>query len=190
MPDEGGFYIDVGCNKPIKKSNTFPFYLKRWKGITIDANAELIKEHKRIRKNDISICAAVSNTAKEVVFYKSSTNLVSTISEKFYTRNKYRWKYTQEEKLITRTLTSILDENLPQDTSIDFLSIDVEGVDLEVLQGMDFKKYRPKLIIIELHAFSIGDKEKYPVYQLLTNNDYYLHAFATMNVYFIDSKLS
>lgn len=185
----GGFYIDVGCNEPIIKSNTFRFYLERWKGITIDANAALIDKHKKIRKMDIPICAAVSDTVKEVVFYKSNTNAVSTISNEFYALNKDRWKYTQEEKLTTRTLTSILDENLPQDTEIDFMSVDVEGIDLEVLQGMNFEKYRPKLIIIELHGFSVDNKEKYPIYQLLTSNGYRLYAFATMNVYFIDSKL-
>ncbi len=187
--DEGGFYIDVGSNEPITMSNTFRFYLRRWRGITIDANAELIAKHKRIRKKDISICAAVSNTVKEVVFYKSNLNTVSTISDEYYKRNKNRWKYTQEEKLTTRTLTSILDENMPQDTEIDFMSIDVEGTDLEVLQGLNFEKYRPKLIITEIHGFSVDNKDNYPIYQLLTDNGYYLHAFATLNVYFVDAKL-
>jgi len=190
MPKEGGFYVDVGCNEPINKSNTFLFYLKRWKGINIDANQDLIHRHRKIRKYDISICAAVSNTEKEVTFYKSNTNTVSTISEEFYTDHKDRWAYIQKEQHTTKTLTSILDENLLPGTAIDLLSVDVEGIDLEVLQGMNFEKYRPKLVVVELHAFSINKKENDPIYQLLTDSGYYLHAYATMNAYFIDSKLS
>lgn len=187
IPDDNGFYIDVGCNEPIEKSNTFIFYLKGWKGITIDANEELIKKHRRIRKLDTPICAAVSNTSKSVTFYKSKANAASTIDEDYYTENRERWYYDEQQTLHTKTLTEILDTNLQNGTTIDLLTVDVEGVDLQVLQGLDFNKYRPKIIIVEAHDFSIADKENHPVYKHLSINNYQLHAFATMNLYFIDS---
>lgn len=186
---EGGFYIDVGCNEPIGKSNIFFLYLKGWKGITIDANEELIKQHKKIRKKDKSICAAVSNTFKEVTFYKTGgSGAVSTISEEFYNANKARYNYSETQTVHTQTLTSILDKNTSPDVSIDLLSVDVEGIDLEVLQGLNFEKYRPGLIVVETHGFEIDNKEQHPVYQLLKRNNYRLLNFATMNAYFIDDK--
>ena len=187
---EDGVYIDVGCNEPIKKSNTFLFYLKRWKGITIDANEDLIKKHKKIRKRDKAILAAVSNTVKEVTFYKSEQNSVSTISENFYNENKSKWDYSETQILHTKTLTSILNENLEKGTVIDLLTIDVEGIDLEVLEGINFKLYRPKMIVVEAHGFSFDNIEQNSIYQLLVANNYTLHGFAIMNAYFKDAELS
>ena len=186
---DGGFYIDVGCNEPIKGSNTFIFYLKGWKGITIDANSSLIRKYKKIRKLDTAICAAVSNKAEEVIFYKSDVHAVSTINQKYVHINKDRWRYT-EAPIHTRTLTSILDEHLPQGSAIDLLTIDVEGIDLEVLQGLSFENYRPGVIVVEDHNFAVETIESNPIYQLLTSHNYKLHGFATMNVYFVDRQQS
>jgi FkbM family methyltransferase len=185
---EGGTYVDVGCNDPIGKSNTFLLYLKGWKGITIDANEELIRKHRKIRKKDKAIFAAVSNTVKEVTFYKSDENAVSTISEDFYNENKSRWAYSKTQTLQTRTVTSILNENLEEGATIDLLTVDVEGIDLEVLEGIDFKIYRPKLIVIEIHGFLFENKEQNSIYRLLLANNYKLHGFVTMNAYFIDAE--
>lgn len=77
-----GFYVDVGCNLPIRFSNTFELYLSGWHGICIDANLEIIEEFKRVRKYDIAICAAVSDIEREVTFYRSTTPDVSTIDER------------------------------------------------------------------------------------------------------------
>jgi FkbM family methyltransferase len=181
-----GFYIDVGCNQPIEKSNTFLFYLMGWKGITIDANDKLINAHKKIRKLDTPVCAAVSNRAQEVTFYKSDSDAISTIAENVYNANKNYFTYSECQTLYTKTLTSVLDANVPSGTAIDLLSVDVEGIDLAVLQGLDFKKYRPKLIIIEAHDFSTEGMQQHAIYQLLIQNNYRFYGFIVMNAYFVD----
>lgn len=186
MKKVNGFYIDVGCNDPVKLSNTFLFYLKGWRGITIDANEVLINKHKKIRKYDKAICAAISNEAKQVTFYKSTTSAVSTISEDFYNQHKGVWNYIETQTVKTTTLTSLLDEYLEEGTKIDLLTVDVEGVDFEVLQGLDFKKYRPHVIIIEIHGVPIAAIESSSVHQLLTKNFYRLHGFVIWNAYYID----
>lgn len=185
-----GTYVDVGCNEPVRFSNTFNLYLRGWRGINIDANSELINECKKIRKKDISICAAVSDTEREVTFHKAKTSAVSTIDEDRLKEWEKLWTFADEdkEKVITKTLTSILDKNLPADTQIDLLTIDVEGHDFNVLKSLDLTRYRPKVIIIEIH--SIDKILETDIYRYLSANNYSLKYYAVLNAYFVDNNLN
>jgi hypothetical protein len=83
-------------------------------------------------------------------------------------------------------LTSILDEHWTDSHSIDLLTIDVEGHDFRVLKSLDIAKYRPKIIVIEMHDFAgIRDSE---IYRYLAANGYVLKFFAVMNTYFVDAR--
>ena len=76
-----------------------------------------------------------------------------------------------------KTLTSILDKTKYKRKEIDFLNIDTEGNDLDVLRGLDFKKYKPKLICVELiDHFKPNQKKikKHGIYEFLTNKKYQL----------------
>lgn len=183
-----GVYVDIGCNEPVRFSNTFNYYLQGWRGILVDANKELIKKCARIRKQDTVICAAVSDTVKEVTFHKSTESAVSTIDEERLKEWEKLWKFEKadQETVITRTLTGILDENLKGGQQVDLLSVDVEGHDFEVLKGLDFNKYRPKVIIIECHTIvNIGESR---IYNLLSTEGYELKGFAVLNAYYVDTK--
>src|SRR5580658_4236807 len=65
-----GYYVDIGCNNPIQKSNTFNLYLKGWRGICVDGNEVLIRRFRKIRKRDICLHAIVSDECRELVFYQ------------------------------------------------------------------------------------------------------------------------
>jgi FkbM family methyltransferase len=183
LPQQRGYYVDIGANDPIKYSNTFQLYLRGWNGITVDANDELIRRHRRVRKNDISVCAAVSDGEHTVLFHRSVSDLVSTIDSATFDEWKTKWTFHPEQQMevVTRTLTSILEETCRVD-SIDLLCIDVEGHELQVLQGLDFEKYRPRVIVIEVHdLITISEN---PSYKLLISQGYTMIAYATMNAYF------
>ena len=183
-----GIYVDVGCNEPVVFSNTFNFYLQGWTGINIDANSSLIEKCKRIRKKDISICAAVSDSEREVVFHKAKIPSVSTIDENRLKDWKKLWEFDEadQEKVTTQTLTSILDKSLPPETLIDLLTIDVEGHDFEVLKGLDIERYRPGVIIIELH--SLDKALDSSIYKYLSEKNYSCSGYAVLNAYFTDNK--
>jgi FkbM family methyltransferase len=184
-----GTYIDVGCNAPVRYSNTFELYTRGWRGINIDANVDLINRCKHVRKQDISLQAAISDGEREVTFHKSKDDAVSTIDEERLVEWKKNWEFSDEdqETVVTKTLTSVLDANLPSGTNIDLLTIDVEGHDLQVLKGLDLAKYRPKVIIIEIHALDkVQDND---IYKYLTANGYTLKAFAILSAYFVDGKI-
>ena len=186
------FYIDVGCNDPIKRSNTFWMYLNGGKGICIDANNELINKFKKFRKRDISICAAVSNIEKEVPFYLSNKSEISTIDKNTILNWNLSEKEVKEVMMKTVTLNSILEKYLKRGCHIDVLSIDVEGHDFAVLKSIDLSVYRPAVIIMELHDFqldqlNIGSDE---TVKFLAENNYQLKYYATMNAYFVDCKIN
>jgi len=184
--DGPGRYVDVGCNAPVKYSNTFLLYLIGWRGINIDANAELVAECKRVRRQDICVRAAVSDSEREVVFHKAKDDAVSTIDETRLVEWKKHFEFSDEdqETLVTRTLTSILDEQWTKGDAIDLLSIDVEGHDFQVLRSLDLSRYRPKIVVIEMH--SIAKIEENEIYKYLILNGYIFKHFAVLNAYFVD----
>ncbi|GAB3195613.1 FkbM family methyltransferase [Pontibacter aydingkolensis] len=183
-----GVYVDVGCNHPILYSNSFKFYLLNWRGITIDLNKKLVSLHKIERKDDIQVVSAVSDVVREVAVYEFESDLVNSIDEDFYNHNKefFKTKNTSN-KVVTKTLTQILDETSVE--KVDLLLIDVEGHDLNVLKSLDLDKYRPKLIVVEVHDFDLGSSSQHPLVNYLTNKHYKMIGYLIANGYFIDERL-
>ena len=150
-----GFYVDVGAYHPQMYSNTYHFYLQGWKGINIDAMPGSMKIFNKIRKNDINLEIPISDTKETLTYYTfNHTNLNGFSKELAVERDGWKvgdWevKLISETKLQTLTLSEILDKYLPPNQTIDFLSVDVEGLDYEVLRSNDWKKYRPKIVLVE-----------------------------------------
>jgi FkbM family methyltransferase len=184
-----GFYIDVGCNDPLKYSSTFVFYLKGWSGIAIDANEAIVDRFQKTRQQDVCIAAAVSDSERDVIFHRSESDTVSTIDEEVLEQWQDNWKFRPEDQVAvrTQTLTSILQKALPDQTmDIDFMTIDVEGHEFQVLSGLDFSRYRPKLISVEIHDLRTIFLNR--IYLLLVEKGYSLVGYVTMNAYFLDDS--
>lgn len=186
-----GTFVDVGCNRPIDGNNTFNLYIRGWNGLNIDGNQNLINEYKYTRPMDTSICALVSNKEVEVPFYISKTDKVSTINKEVLEKFKKQWEYSENDIIYkkTKTLTQILDENNYTNRTIDLLSIDIEGHDYEALLGLDFNKYRPRVICIEIHDFAYSNLQKNEIVKYLSDNNYKLNNFAILNGFFVDNNL-
>lgn len=184
-----GFYVEVGSNDPTRYSNTFAFYCNGWRGVAIDANADLIARHRQVRKRDIAVCAAISDVEEEVVFVEYDMHQLSAISQQTTTvpaLSGHRIK--SETRRQTVTLTSVLLDTVPAGVAIDFLSIDVEGHDFNVLQSLDFGQFRPKVVVIEMHDFQLETYYANPIYQHLTDRGYEFAGYAIWNGYFVDKN--
>lgn len=190
VPSNHIFYLDVGCNDPIRDSNTFLFYLHGGSGICIDGNGKLIEQFKKVRPNDISLSELVSDVVEEVTFYLSNESRVSTISEETMISGSDRWSYNENEKRKTKTLNEILQKHLPSNQEIHLLSIDVEGFDFKVLKSINLKKYQPRVIVIEIHEFELDYRflQKNEIVTYLADYGYKLKYFAAMNAYFVSTK--
>lgn len=178
-----GFYIDVGAYHPKNYSNTYKFYLNGWTGINIDANDEIINVFDKRRPKDINICAGVALQEEEKIFYKFKEDLsMSSFSESFTNNalSKSNLTLSEKRKIKTRTLKNILDQCEIPKAKIDFMSIDVEGLDLEVLKSNDWQKYRPKAVIIELDT-SLENVAKNEAYKYLVDLNYAPVAFTYLS---------
>jgi FkbM family methyltransferase len=147
-----GFYVDVGAYHPKKFSNTYYFYKRGWTGINIDPTPGVIELFRKARPRDINLPYAVANSARELKLYiNDSERGVNTLSPDFAALQSERWgrRYSSETVVRTRTLAEILDAHKPDDRPIQFLSVDVEGLDLEVLESNDWEKYVPSVILCE-----------------------------------------
>ena len=150
---DNGFYLDIGCYHPIKYSNTALLHNRGWQGINIDMNQTSIDLFKILRKKDKNICAAISSSNKEVTqFIDHLYSPVNTIDKNFsqIISKRFKIKPFSERKIYTNTLNEILKKYEIQITKIDFLNIDVEGHDYEVLKGINFLNVKPKIICIEI----------------------------------------
>lgn len=179
-----GFYIEVGASHPLRFSNSFFLYLRGWKGILIDANKDLVDKASQIRVNDLCVHTAVSDYNGEVTFHIFDEYLVSTMDEDQKAEWQKKWNIVESKTVPCATLDSILEDKINITTQIDFLSIDTEGNDLNVLKGLNLNKYRPKLIVIEIHNFNIENIEENDIYVYLKNNSYKLIGYIIMNAYF------
>lgn len=144
-----GFYVDVGANDPVRFSNTNRFYSKGWTGINIEPDPECFKRIADKRKRDINLNLGVGDTNAKLTFYKFSPHTLSTFSKADVAKYiKWGFKLLDKIKVPVRRLSDILDEYAPN-KKVDFLSIDTEGYDLEVLKSNNWKKFRPKVVCIE-----------------------------------------
>ncbi len=139
-----GFYVDVGCHHPTRLNNCHLLYKNGWSGINIDISKLSINLFNLVRKRDININKAVSLKQKKVRFYYDK--LIS-----FYISLNKRKELDRFREISSDTLSNIISKTKYKDKKIDFLSIDTEGKDFEVLRSLNFRKYDPKYICIEIY---------------------------------------
>ena len=151
-----GFYVDVGAHHPQRFSNTYYFYLKGWKGINIDAMPGSMKIFDDLRPRDINLEIPISDKSEILTYYEFDEPALNSFSlplsqERITTTN---YKIVAEIQLKTETLAEVLDKYLPPQQTIDFLSVDVEGLDYQVITSNNWDKYKPKVILVEDLEFS------------------------------------
>lgn len=179
-----GFYVDVGCNRPIAYSNTWLLYKSGWRGVVIDANPDVIAMFSEVRPRDLSETAVVSDRQREVDFFTSRvSDLISGIGEK----TDGFWQRTDDNSQVSRrhtiTLQSILERNqVPRD--FDLLSVDVEGEDLGVLRSLDLVQFRPRLIVVEIHGFDLAAPARSDLYRHLAAQQYELIGYSRPSAFF------
>ena len=164
-----GFYIDVGCYHPLDGNNTNLLHKKGWNGINLDINFYSIELFNFLRKKDVNIHSGISKKKDELtMYYRKEINMLNTLDEKIakiHFRNGFKKKNVQ-----VNTLNFFISRYFKKLKKIDFLNIDVEGVELNVLKSLNFKQYKPQLICVEIH----NSKNMYDTnYDYLKSNDIY-----------------
>ena len=187
-----GNAIEVGASHGISASNTKHFEDKGWTCMCIEPNPELYAQLRKNRPHAVKYAVGSENRDNVpfaiVTLEGGDTTAISSleIDQKLFKQHKV--KEVKEVKVNLRTLDFILEEfKLFEGKQLDFVSIDTEGTELEVLKGFDLNKWRPKLLVIEDNY----DTEKLDEYlekfsyvkdQRVGVNNFYVYQYNNTNV--------
>jgi len=182
---KNGFYIDIGANNPFIQSNTYHFYKKGWRGLNIDALPNSMIAFRKHRRKDINLECAISDKEEILDYYMFSSSFYNSFSTEEIENKKKVSELIEIRKIKTKKLSDILATyNIG---NIDFMSIDVEGFDLNVLKSNDWIKYRPKILISEYYAQDLTNLRSNQVYIFLHQHRYEYFCNTPTNIFYIDS---
>ncbi len=180
-----GFYVDVGAADPVQHSVTKWFYDLGWSGINIEPRAVFFEALQRERPGDVNLnCGAGAVSGEAPFFEMSVTPEWSSFDDVARTEAVARGEPIVERTLPILTLNDII-ERYGEGRTIDFLKIDVEGWEGEVLRGLDLLRHPPTVIVVE--ATHQGTTEpSYAAWEdILTNADYRRVYFDGLNNFYV-----
>lgn len=181
-----GFYVDVGAFDPYIKSVTCHFYQRGWRGINIDLCQTNISRFNDQRPSDTNICMAIGNKQGFEDFYIQPGTTRSTKLKELGEAYEKRGVELEKVKREVDTLQNVLASH--QIKEVDFLSIDVEGAEKDVLEGMDFSQVRPKVILAEATFPETATPNWDDWESILLSNDYRFFYFDGLNRFYYDAK--
>ena len=170
-----GRYVDIGSGHPVRGSNTYSLYRQGWSGLLVDPLRTNIELSRKIRKRDTCVEAlCTSSDQPAVTFWEYTTyeystaspNQVAELARRGHTAyDSYDLRSYSLENLVTAH--GMLDARM--------LCIDVEGMELEVLRGNNWKDFRPGIILVE--EWESPPSRSTPIRQFLYDHDYDFVAF-------------
>lgn len=168
-----GFYVDVGAHHPLRFSNTYLFYRRGWCGLNIDAEPGSMRLFQKYRGRDINVECGVAARLGKLPYYRFNEPALNTFDEaEANLKNRSPYRLVERVDVAVRRLDDLLEEYLPAGQVIDFLTIDVEGKDREVLESNDWEKFRPRFILAETLRTDMLNLANCPVVQLLAGKGY------------------
>jgi FkbM family methyltransferase len=179
-----GFYIDVGANDPDIDSVTKAFYERGWRGINVEPVPQWFERLEKARPRDLNLQLALGAEPGEITLYEIPDTGLSTAEKKFAERHEAERGYQSRKlsvKMNTLSRVCVTFHLAP----IHFLKIDVEGAEKAVLQGTDFGKIRPWIILVEA-TLPNTQEESYSDWEpLLLNAGYEYAYFDGLNRYYV-----
>ena len=180
---ESGFYIDVGSYDPTEDSVTRAFYDRGWRGINIEPVRAYHDKFVAERTRDINLNVAATARAGLVRFNTVvGTGLSSTLDE-VAARATADGRTVESTDVAALTLTSICEGADVQD--IHFLKIDVEGGEHAVLEGADFSRFRPWVVVVEATVPLSSERNDHLWRDLLLDAGYRECLFDGLNLFFV-----
>jgi FkbM family methyltransferase len=187
-------YLDVGAFDPVVHSNTYLFYLAGGHGVLVEPNPAKVDRLRGVRTRDVTLnigvgLSAGSSAADYYVIGGPSQGLFNTFSKKdaeLVQRNSNGLHHIdQVMKLPLENINGIMRQHLGG--APNFLSIDTEGLDLDILKTLDFERYRPDVICVE--TLQVGsDHVDVEILRFLEGKGYSARGATFVNTIFVDDR--
>jgi len=179
-----GTYIDIGAGHPIADNVSFWFYERGWQGIVVEPQPELAALYARLRPRDVMVCGLIGRECGEIDFHLvERLHGFSTTVERHAQQAKAFGVDYRTVRMAVTTLARLCDDH--HVGSIDFLKIDVEGAEADVLFGGDWQRFRPKVIVVEAVSPGSGEPAWGEWEPFLLAQGYRFALFDTLNRFYV-----
>lgn len=176
-----GFYVDVGAYHPYRFSHTLLLHRMGWSGINIDVGPEIIESFRAARPGDVSVCAAISDGAKRVRYYRFPSGTTNQLfpEDSEPVRSVLGETPIGSDPIVTQTLTEVLTQHAGG-RDFDLLRVGCSGNGLNILRGLDWDRWHPMVLSIE----SSNPAERRQVVEFLRTKGYLLASLAIFSLIF------
>tara|TARA_Y100000816_G_C26030928_1_gene539688 strand:+ start:300 stop:1040 length:741 start_codon:yes stop_codon:yes gene_type:complete len=187
-----GKYLDLGCFHPVRDNNTYQLYRKGWRGINVDMNSLSIDLFNYFRPKDINLNIGIAKKkGKKTLYFSGDFSPLNTIDENhldFLNKNfNLKEKKIKLRKIQTQNINNVLKKY--KLNKIDFLTIDLEGYEYEILNILNFNKYKINLICIEILSHNLKSKKnRDKILQILKKNNFKLVYKTGVNCFYKNTK--
>ncbi len=186
--DKEKTYLDIGANDPVICNNTYLLYKKGWRGVLVEPDVAMcvIAKSKRASDTILNMGIGLLNES-EATFYTfpGRLNTWSTFSQQEVVIRETASGIKAKKIFVPlKTINNIIEQNFANCPN--FISIDVEGLDLDILKSFDFNRFRPDVFCVETISFSINNEgEKMDeIGEFLSSKDYFVYADTRINTIF------
>lgn len=184
-------YLDIGAFHPSIGSNTFLFYVRGSRGVLVEPNPFMAELLRKARPHDVVLDVGVSADGSTTADYyvlrdRPQLNTFSREQADRYVAEAGPGTIEKVVKMPLRAVNEILAEHFAQ-APPDLVSIDVEGLDLAILQTLDFTRHRPVVFCVETLLYGTNESRE-PTLELLRGHGYAVRAGTFVNTIFVDEQ--
>ena len=184
-------YLDIGANDPIHGNNTYLFYENGSSGVCVEPDPAIFENLSRTRERDTCLNVGITfDDKKEADFYVFPIPALNTLSKKEAEYREKNGSYKVEKiiRIPLKTINEVIEENFSK--TPDLVSLDVEGIDLEIIKSLDFDKYRPFAFCVETISYSENRTEQKitEVLDFVVSKGYFIYADTHINTIFVDEE--
>jgi FkbM family methyltransferase len=181
-------YLDLGAHHPYYLSNTYLFYRRGARGVNVEADPRLAARLRRARPRDVTLNIGVGPEAGVREFYVLSVPTLSTFSSEQVKRYSEQFGYRIERtvEVPVQTFGQIVESHF--DAVPEFVSLDVEGLDLAILRSIDLVRHRALVFCVETLSYSeSGQGQRIDeIDELMKRASYLRYADTHLNTIYVD----
>lgn len=187
-----GFFVDVGAHHPIRFSNTYYFYKKGWQGVNIEPNPDSLSFFKKYRPKDINVNCGIAKTRGVLSYFMFNEPALNTFDPEVCNSRitDTPFQHIKTIDINVAPLSEVLAKYCPKDRKIDFLTVDVEGLDFEVLKSNDWETYRPSWVLVEQLNLANVESLNFEIHVYMKSLNYELFAKTFNTLFYKDKAVS